>query len=77
MWSYEYLYLTCFCLFQSHNLASIFVPTKAKLLIIGMVYFRGGEVISLDINSKKVCSLSSYTPFLLLYLGDFIDWLSE
>ena len=44
MWSYEHLYLTCFCLFQSHNLASIFVPTKAKFLIISMVYFRGGEV---------------------------------
>ncbi len=44
MWSYEHLYLTCFCLFQSHNLAFIFVPAKAKLLIISMVYFRGGEV---------------------------------
>ena len=29
MWSYEHLYLTCFCLFQSHNLASIFVPASA------------------------------------------------
>lgn len=56
MWSYEYLYLTCFCLFQSHNLASIFVPTKAKLLIISMVYFRGGEVMPKGkhiINNKQ------------------------
>ena len=45
MWSYEHLYLTCFCLFQSHNLVSIFVPIKAKPLIISIVYFRGGEVI--------------------------------
>ena len=37
--------MTCFCLFQSHNLASIFVPIKAKSLIISMVYFRGGQVM--------------------------------
>ncbi len=54
MWSYEHLYLTCFCLFQSHNLASIFVPTKAKSLIISMVYFRGSnetERIVLSLHS--------------------------
>lgn len=53
MWSYEHLYLTCFCLFQSHNLASIFVPTKAKSLIISMVYFRGCELS--DQRRMQVC----------------------
>ena len=67
MWSYEHLYLTCFCLFQSHNLASIFVPTKTKSLIISMVYFRGGQMrpIGKDITKhyQIACISMSYTLF--------------
>ena len=67
MWSYEHLYLTCFCLFQSHNLASIFVPIKAKSLIISMVYFRGGQMrpIGKDITKhyQIACISMSYTLF--------------
>ena len=63
MWSYEHLYLTCFCLFQSHNLASIFVPTKAKTLIVSIVYFRGGylQVFQSKFTKSNQCSFSIYS----------------
>ena len=77
MWSYEHLYLTCFCLFQSHNLASIFVPTKTKLLIISMVYFRGGQVMPkgkhiIDYKQKRAAHWAAR----FLRLWDFVTTIS-